>query len=109
MTSDGLRWLWEARVKALEGAFVRVGDGTQFSEAKVASVELVQSQNPDGSQGISAVLKTTFPGDDANFEWTQRDVFVGKVKIDAVKEDMGRKAPGAAWDVAVLLHLIEGQ
>lgn len=106
MNSDGLRWLWEPRLDDLRGAGIRVSDGTESAEAAVESVELSQ-ESPDGSQGISAVLKARFAGDQGAFEWRKREVVVSGVVIDSVSEDMGRKVLGAEWEVVYELHLLE--
>jgi hypothetical protein len=96
---EGWRWLAERVAEQLGngGWIVVAGDDTS---AAAPAREVAVSDNGDGSYRLTAVA--TFTENDANFTWEKRLVkFPDGTVIDRVEEDLGRKAQGAEWDIAV--------
>lgn len=97
-TPEGWEWLanWVAG-EVRNGALLVVSDGAQSASAPIATVEVTQDQD-------SYVLTATasFAEGEANFEWKDRSIKLGDgTVIDSLREDLGRKAQGAEWDLTV--------
>lgn len=98
-TPEGWEWLakWVSEQLGNGGWIVVAGDG---KSGAAPAREVAVADNGDGSYRLTCVA--TFTEDDANFTWEKRLVKLpdGTV-IDRVEEDLGRKAQGAEWDIAV--------
>lgn len=98
-TPAGWKWLsrWVAGEVGNGGWIVVAGEG---KSAAAAAREVAVEDRGDGSYLLTCVA--TFTEDEANFTWEERLVKLpdGTV-VDAVKEDLGRKARGAEWDITV--------
>jgi hypothetical protein len=94
-------WEWMAKLVADQvgnGGWIVIAGGGKSSAAPVKQVEV--TDQGDGAYRLTAVA--VFAEGDANFEWEKRLVKLpdGTV-IDALEADLGRKAEGAEWEIAV--------
>lgn len=95
LTSAGAELIWQAVNPASWS--LAVTDGAQ------RAVKPVETATIDGE---ACVLACTFSGDEANFEWTAREVVASDgTLVDSEVEDNGRKAPGAEWRIEVVLTI----
>lgn len=94
---------WEriARWQAGEienGGLLGVTNGTVSAWATVSAVAVSAL---DGG-GFRVAVEAIFAQDQANFEWTARSLKLADgTVIEAEPEDLGRKAEGAEWAIAV--------
>lgn len=98
-TPEGWQWLAEwVGQEVGNGGWIVVAGGGKSGAAPITSATV--SDNGDGTYVLTCVA--TFAEADANFEWEKRMVKLpdGKV-IDALEEDLGRKAEGSEWQMTV--------
>lgn len=87
----------DALATLLQGGSLSVSDGSQTAVAQL------DDGFPVVRDGV-VVLQATFSEQEANFEWASRAVrTVAGVELDVEPQDLGRKAPGAVWTLAVEL------
>lgn len=102
-TPEGLAHTLSTLAGEFDGGVVIVrdgeGDGAQQARASISSVTV-------DSDKLQLAVSATFPEDEANFDWRVRYVTTRSgVIVDRLVEDMGRKAPGAVWNVEAVLEL----
>lgn len=97
LTPDGAAAFAEWASQNLAGAEVVVSDGDQEARAP-----LTQAPSVDGA---TVLLRAEFAEEQANFDWTERQIVLGDRVLDSVSGDFGRKSAGAIWAVEVPIEL----
>ncbi len=97
LTPEGIALLWKLAAGSsddtLDGWKIRVADTEAAATWRVSD---------DGVLTLSA----SFGADEANGEWSQREVVSGQgIVVDTENEDNGRKSPGSQWQVDVSIEL----
>jgi hypothetical protein len=101
MTTEGAAWIWTGLVDQLAGSRIVVVNGTEKASAEVERTAV---------DGRELTLTATFGEDDANFEWTAREVVTSQgIVLDRQEGDFGRKPPGAIWVIDAVLELGAGE
>lgn len=103
LTPDGTTRLWAILAgqsdDSLAAATLVVRNGTQSAAATL--------DEPPAVDGHAITFRATFGEQDANFEWSSRDVVSAQgVVIDQAAEDLGRKA-GGVWTLEATIELQE--
>lgn len=105
LTAEGATFILELlsgeTADLLQGGSIAVSDGGD----QRASSEIESLRVEDGVLIATARFDEGF----ANFDWRRRELLTrqGKV-IDQLDEDLGRKAAGAVWMIAVEVELGSG-
>jgi hypothetical protein len=102
-TPEGLARAIELLAEDLRGGYVIVRDGDNEPDEAQQAKAAIESVAVDGAQ---ATVTASFSEGEANFDWRQRLVASASgVIVDFLEQDMGRKAPGAVWNVEAVLEL----
>jgi hypothetical protein len=101
LTAEGLPRLWAILAgqsdDSLGAARLVVRNGTQEASAEL--------DGPPAIEGGTITLRATFGEQDANFEWSSRDVVSDQgVVIDHEEHDFGRKQ-GGEWTLEAAIDL----
>lgn len=99
LTAEGWKWLadWVAGEVSNGGWVIVAGDG----KSGAAPVKTATVEDLDGG-GYRLVVTAVFASADSNFTWAQRRLKLADgTVIDAEDEDLGRKAEGSEWEIAV--------
>lgn len=101
LTPEGAQRIWEILSgqsdDTLEGGAILVEGGGQEARSAIESLTI-----ENGVLTATATFDESF----ANFEWRHRELLTRDgVVIDAMNEDMGRKAGGHVWTIAVEVEL----
>jgi len=100
LTPEGWEWIadWVAGEVA-NGGFIIVADLEGHSGAAPVRSATVEKQE-NGAYRLTATA--VFAEADSNFTWNKRKIKLADgTEIEAEEEDLGRKAEGAEWEIAV--------
>lgn len=97
LTPEGAQRIWEILTgqsdDTLEGGAILVEGGGQEARSAIEELSI--------ENGVLTAT-ATFDEGFANFDWRHRELLTKQgIVIDAANEDMGRKAAGAIWTIAV--------
>lgn len=105
LTPEGLTRLWAILAgqsdDSLAGARLVVRNGTQEASAEL--------DGPPTVAGATIAMRATFGDQQANFEWSSRDIVSAQgVVIDHEEQDFGRKQ-GGEWTLEAAIDLTTSQ
>lgn len=89
-TDAGIAWLLQRMLEGMAGARIYVTDNAGGKHSERADLSIEDNQ---------IVLKATFGGDVANYDWKHRAVILpDQTVIDEIDLDGGRKVAGQVWN-----------